>query len=734
VGESSLEHKYPGLAAELLDTPLSRWRKTLERRGAGPADDPVPASLVRAIPNINVVPLLEAVRGLPSNWSVNARSKVHGVATALNHVISGLWEVWLSRASFRSPLLILDEAHHAKNRYTQLASLFVHDEDRGEGALLRRFERMLFLTATPFQLGHGELIEVLSRFQAVDWSTLPTAADGYASELRDLERKLGAAEAAAAELDRSWGRLRDEDRPDRDQWWLPGPTPDGSARLSQTQRAYVNAERAMREAEQALKPWVIRHRKPDAYPSGEPRRSVLRGAQIIDENRDGGIDIAEGELLPFLLAGRAQAAFRSAYAQGRLAPGARALFADGLCSSFEAYRDTRGAHALDEDAEPIDGKASDPEVMWYLNAISNALPRDGTARHPKLDATVHQAVSLWERGEKVVIFCHFRRTGRALRRELSAAIDERLRASAARTFRVEPKDVPRTLERLSDRLFVRKGEASTLAREAHHQLAEIVARSRYPTAEEREKLTDRFLRYLRSPVTLARYGSPLRDGGPKAISKMLSGKQIGDETLHDRFNVFVDFFDGRTSPERDELLEALRRVQSGRYHAARAEIEGEDIDEHEPAELLPTVRLANGGVPTRTRRRLLLAFNSPLLPEVLVASSVLAEGVDLHIECRHVIHHDLDWSPSTLEQRTGRVDRIGSLAERTKEPVTVYLPYLAATQDEKMYRVVRDRERWFQVVMGARHELDEQALEQIASRVELPDAAATALALDLTVS
>jgi hypothetical protein len=50
-----------------------------------------------------------------------------------------------------------------------------------------------------------------------------------------------------------------------------------------------------------------------------------------------------------------------------------------------------------------------------------------------------------------------------------------------------------------------------------------------------------------------------------------------------------------------------------------------------------------------------------------------------------------------------------------------------------MYRVVRDRERWFQVVMGARHELDEQALEQIASRVELPDDAAKALALDLRV-
>lgn len=29
------------------------------------------------------------------------------------------------------------------------------------------------------------------------------------------------------------------------------------------------------------------------------------------------------------------------------------------------------------------------------------------------------------------------------------------------------------------------------------------------------------------------------------------------------------------------------------------------------------------------------------------------------------------------------------------------MPYLAATQDEKMYRVLRDRERWFQIIMSA---------------------------------
>ena len=54
--------------------------------------------------------------------------------------------------------------------------------------------------------------------------------------------------------------------------------------------------------------------------------------------------------------------------------------------------------------------------------------------------------------------------------------------------------------------------------------------------------------------------------------------------------------------------------------------------------------------------RLMLTFNNLFFPEVLIASSVMAEGVDLHRFCRFVIHHDLCWNPSTLEHchRPGR--------------------------------------------------------------------------------
>jgi hypothetical protein len=42
------------------------------------------------------------------------------------------------------------------------------------------------------------------------------------------------------------------------------------------------------------------------------------------------------------------------------------------------------------------------------------------------------------------------------------------------------------------------------------------------------------------------------------------------------------------------------------------------------------MRLANGDVKRDTSHRLTLAFNTPFFPEILIASSVMAEGVDLH--------------------------------------------------------------------------------------------------------
>ena len=42
-----------------------------------------------------------------------------------------------------------------------------------------------------------------------------------------------------------------------------------------------------------------------------------------------------------------------------------------------------------------------------------------------------------------------------------------------------------------------------------------------------------------------------------------------------------------------------------------------------------------------------------------MATDAAAEGLNLQARCRFVVHIDLPWSPTTLAQRVGRVDRIG---------------------------------------------------------------------------
>ena len=84
-----------------------------------------------------------------------------------------------------------------------------------------------------------------------------------------------------------------------------------------------------------------------------------------------------------------------------------------------------------------------------------------------------------------------------------------------------------------------------------------------------------------------------------------------------------------------------------------------------------------------------------------------------------------------LEQRTGRLDRIGALAEREGRNIEVYEPYLAGTHDEKMFRVVKDRAQWFDVVMGRPTGADEHVTDAEETRVPLHNKIREALAMDL---
>jgi superfamily II DNA or RNA helicase len=751
-----VEKRADGLLGGLLDRPYEKWlsaiRRADDRLKETIADDPVPRHLVEVLEEMSgseLEPLVEELRRLPQRESANLEERLKDVRRALTAAMESVWKVALQRARFTSPLLILDEAHHVKNPATRLASLFATEESAKDskffdkaGPLGGKFQRMLFLTATPFQLGHAELIRVLDRFEGIDWTepqapmlTLPE----FKGDIHTLGTLLDDAQSAALRLDRAWSRLGHEllERPDGtiqdpETWWSTAQANRTEGHVTDVDEQVRHTERAMQAAEQALAPWVLRHLKSSHLPgcTGIPRRQILTGAAIRGGSHASGLEITAPVLLPFLLAGRAQTLLASS-TKGR------ALFAEGLASSFEAYLETRsGREALDEDADGLTTELS-PDLEWYLKHLDRALPKDSQdvrSAHPKVRATAERAVELWRAGEKVLIFCHYRATGRALRQHISTLLhQEIIRMAQQKLPNQNEEEILARLEGLGDKFFDDDDLRAVLTDWA----SGIAGAFSRLSAEHVKQVTDVVRRFVRTPSFLVRYLPLNSDDLAGAFRDAVNSP--GDEqlSLRQKIEDFCRFLADRCiEGERQQFLDALDHVQTGTHFGqdTRTPIETSEGQQTDTGRvLLPNVRLANGEVRQETRRRLLHTFNTPLFPEILIASSVLAEGVDLHLNCRHVIHHDLCWNPSTLEQRSGRVDRIGSKAERVKQPIHLYMPYVAETQDEKMFRVVRDRERWFQIVMGENYEVDEAATDKRAERVPLPESVKRRLTMSLHV-
>ncbi len=103
-----------------------------------------------------------------------------------------------------------------------------------------------------------------------------------------------------------------------------------------------------------------------------------------------------------------------------------------------------------------------------------------------------------------------------------------------------------------------------------------------------------------------------------------------------------------------------------------------------------------GAHPPAQRRLTVEAFNSGNA-DVLVATDAAGEGLNLHRRCRLVINMELPWNPVRLEQRLGRVDRIG----QTRRAHAIRLVHPNSIEERVLERIrerrsvsERDVARW----------------------------------------
>lgn len=156
-----------------------------------------------------------------------------------------------------------------------------------------------------------------------------------------------------------------------------------------------------------------------------------------------------------------------------------------------------------------------------------------------------------------------------------------------------------------------------------------------------------------------------------------------------------------------------------------AEIFGRGLQQQNPV----------GRMSGRVAGRIVRQFRMPGFPLFLISTDILQEGEDLHTFCRSVIHYGITWTPSAMEQRTGRVDRIDSLLQRKldgrerlpdpEEKIQVHYPHLEDTVERlQVRRVLRRLDRFHRLVhepmKRKAHERRIDKNREILASTELP--------------
>jgi superfamily II DNA or RNA helicase len=113
-------------------------------------------------------------------------------------------------------------------------------------------------------------------------------------------------------------------------------------------------------------------------------------------------------------------------------------------------------------------------------------------------------------------------------------------------------------------------------------------------------------------------------------------------------------------------------------------------------------RLGEDGIPAiilqggeEDKEGIIEEFRKPEGPAVLLSSEIGSEGIDLQFS-RVVVNYDLPWNPMRVEQRIGRLDRLGQKADR----ITIWNLFYAKTIDARIYDRLYRRLQIFTRTLG----------------------------------
>ena len=101
---------------------------------------------------------------------------------------------------------------------------------------------------------------------------------------------------------------------------------------------------------------------------------------------------------------------------------------------------------------------------------------------------------------------------------------------------------------------------------------------------------------------------------------------------------------------------------------------------------------------------------------ILISSEVGSEGLDLQFASVEY-NYDLPWNPMRLEQRIGRIDRIGQKAEILR----IYNLYCKSTIEDKILRKLYERVKIFESSIGDMEDIVGQPIQDLALEILNPE-------------
>ena len=335
----------------------------------------------------------------------------------------------------RLPLVIVDEIHNWKNHPASWWR-FLH-------TLGLRMDRLLGLSATPFQLGPHELIQVLELRRCIGLSM--ERARFLKGSVDDLKADLRAAEAAGESLRSIWAEVDERDRNDLERAWPAneeGAPPDGlPPRLKRAFGALMKVRKAHVRLGGSLRPFLLRHRRDVSHRAwwvgreADPR-SIEPGTRGSTLRWSPGLDVSgDAELVHYLMMRAVQ--------EQKDARGSTSLGAD-LGGSYAFFRKGELGRML---------PGRNEEASRYLRLVKRAVREKNSHEHPKVAVTADRAFRAWREGDKTLVFCFNIATVDAVRDAVKSRINTYITEALTAAFKCKKHEVKRRFKNFQKRLY-----------------------------------------------------------------------------------------------------------------------------------------------------------------------------------------------------------------------------------------------------------------------------------------